>query len=114
MQPERKAALEAHIRRQIKALKDDIVAYERNALPVPPDSAVGRLTRLDAMGQRRIVAVALTAAKNKLVRLEQALVTVEGPDFGHCRQCEEPIPYERLMAMPEADLCVFCAERAGE
>ncbi|MEJ2040020.1 MAG: TraR/DksA C4-type zinc finger protein [Desulfosarcinaceae bacterium] len=114
MDPEQKKTLEKHIRQRIKILKADIRAYERNAQPVSPDSAIGRLTRLDAMNSRRISTMALTAAKNKLVKMEQALTTIDGTDFGLCRECEEPIPMERLMIMPEADLCVACAERMKE
>jgi len=35
---------------------------------------------------------------------------INDPDFGLCRECEEPIPFARLMIVPESDLCVQCAE----
>ncbi|MBW1833433.1 MAG: TraR/DksA C4-type zinc finger protein [Deltaproteobacteria bacterium] len=35
---------------------------------------------------------------------------IDDPDFGLCCECEEPIPFARLMIMPESDLCVKCAE----
>ncbi len=111
MDPELKSALEAHIRQQIKALKADIQAYERNTRPLSTDSPIGRLTRMDALNNRRISAMALTTAKNKLVKLEQTLTNIDSHEFGLCRECEEPIPLERLMILPEADLCVGCAER---
>lgn len=114
MNPEQKTALEAHIRQQIKALKADIQAFERNARPLSTDSPIGRLTRMDAMNNRRISAMALTTAKNKLVKLEQALTSIDSHEFGLCRECEEPIPLERLMILPEADLCVSCAETMKE
>jgi DnaK suppressor protein len=109
-----KRALESRIRRQIKALKADIQAYERNTRPVPVDSPFGRLTRMDTLNNRRISRMALTSAKNKLVKLEQALTTIDSHEFGVCSECEEPIPLERLMIMPESDLCVSCAERMNK
>jgi RNA polymerase-binding transcription factor DksA len=34
------------------------------------------------------------------------------PDgFGHCIQCDEPIHWERLEALPYATLCIACKER---
>ncbi|MGH7563317.1 MAG: TraR/DksA family transcriptional regulator [Gemmatimonadota bacterium] len=34
------------------------------------------------------------------------------PDgFGHCIECEEPIHWERLEALPYATLCIACKER---
>ena len=114
MNHKQKTSLETHLRQQIKALKADIQAYERNTRPVSADSPIGRVTRMDAMNNRRISTMALITAKNKLVKLEQALTTIDHPDFGVCRECEEPIPLERLMIMPEADLCVGCAERMKE
>jgi DnaK suppressor protein len=35
---------------------------------------------------------------------------IDHPDFGLCRECEEPIPPTRLMILSETDLCVQCAE----
>jgi len=43
-------------------------------------------------------------------KLERALTMIDDPDFGLCCECEEPIPFARLMIMPESDLCVKCAE----
>jgi DnaK suppressor protein len=48
--------------------------------------------------------------KNTLLELERAVIKIDDPEFGLCRDCEEPIPYARLMIMPEAELCVQCAE----
>jgi DnaK suppressor protein len=32
--------------------------------------------------------------------------------FGFCEACDEPIPFERLRAMPEARRCISCEETA--
>jgi len=48
-----------------------------------------------------------------LLKMERTLAMVNDPDFGLCRQCEEPIPFARLMVVPESDLCVQCAAALG-
>jgi DnaK suppressor protein len=35
-------------------------------------------------------------------------------DFGICEECEEPIPTERLLIVPEAALCVECQSEVEE
>jgi DnaK suppressor protein len=52
----------------------------------------------------------LRTAKDTRSKLERALARIDHPDFGLCRECEEPIPSARLMILPETDLCVQCAE----
>jgi len=47
----------------------------------------------------------LQALKN----LERALNNIDDPDFGLCENCDEEIPFARLMIMPETVLCVLCA-----
>ncbi len=53
---------------------------------------------------------ALSKAQQTLSKMERALKMIHDPDFGLCRECEEPIPFARLMIVPESDLCVECAE----
>jgi DnaK suppressor protein len=44
--------------------------------------------------------------------LTDALRRLEAGTYGACTVCEEPIPYGRLLAVPEATRCVACAARA--
>lgn len=113
MDDRQKAELVVHIKEAIVAARADIAAYEQLCRPVSPDNAIGRLTRLDAMNSKSINEAALDTAKHKLAKLERALSMIDDPDFGLCQMCEEPIPRARLMAVPEADLCVQCAEKVG-
>jgi DnaK suppressor protein len=110
MDATQKETLAHHIRETIAALKEDIEAYRELAKPIAPDAAIGRLTRMEAIGSKSINEAALAKARNKLARLERTLRDLDDPDFGLCRECEEPIPFARLMAMPESNLCVRCAE----
>ena len=48
----------------------------------------------------------------KVERLIQKITRNEG--FGICEECDEPIPIERLLIVPEADLCVDCQSEMEE
>jgi DnaK suppressor protein len=111
MTKEEKQELENHIRNKIDVLKKDIELYEELTKPISPDSSIGRLTRLDAMNSKSINEVALNKAKSSLLGLEKTLKMLDDPDFGLCRECEEPIPFRRIMIMPGTEFCVECAEK---
>ena len=109
MQEAEKEKLAGQIREKIETVKEDIVSYTGLTQPVAPDDAIGRLSRMDAIGNKSIYESALRESQNTLAKLERALKMVDRPGFGLCRECEEPIPLARLMIMPESDMCVDCA-----
>lgn len=58
------------------------------------------------------------AAREKLQGLidgaldhEDALRRLDSGTYGLCTMCEEPIPFERLEAIPEVNNCMGCARR---
>jgi len=110
MTKDEKVQLARHIRDRIEGIGGNIAAFKAGSVPVSPDDAIGRLTRMEAINSKSINEAALRKARDKLSRLERALRNIDDPDYGLCQECEEPIPFARLMAMPESDLCVACAE----
>ena len=110
MDNEEKAKFEEHIKEKLIAIKEDIASYELLTKPVSPDNAIGRLTRMEAINSKSINEAALRKARDTRSQLERALAKIDSPDFGLCRECDEPIPSARLMILPETDLCVQCAE----
>ena len=110
MKKTEKEKLARQIKEKLETVKEDIISYTKRTQPVAPDDAIGRLTRMDAIGNKSINEAALREARNTLVKLEWALKMIDRPGFGLCRECEEPIPIARLMVMPESDMCVECAE----
>lgn len=93
-----------NIRRHIQEL-------EHRARPVSPDNAIGRLGRMEAIGERGVHQTALAAARQRLHELNQALARIDADEeFGTCERCGEPIPLARLMLMPESRYCVKCLE----
>jgi len=110
MELEQKQNLKKHIRTEIENIKKDIESFKKLTQPIAPDNAIGRLTRMGAINSKSINEAALSKLKSTLIKLERALIKIDAPEFGLCGECEEPIPFARLMIMPEADLCVQCAE----
>jgi DnaK suppressor protein len=106
-------------RRKLKsAIVDEIQAETRlieslasAVKPVAPDNAIGRLTRMEALGSKGISENSLGSARAKLHKLQTALEKIDQPEFGICKRCGQPIPKGRIMAMPENVLCVPCAEK---
>lgn len=110
MNNHQKSTLKKNIIANIIETKKNIASYKRLTKPISPDNAIGRLTRMEAINSKAINDAALNRAQYKLSQLERTLDKVNHPDFGLCRECEEPIPFGRLMVLPETDLCVKCAE----
>ncbi len=111
MNPDQKKEIKQAIIEKMKVVKTAIEALNDLSKPVSPDNAIGRLTRMEAISNKSINEASLAKSKQTLGALEKALDAVETQDFGDCLHCEEPIPHKRLMVMPEATLCVSCAEK---
>jgi len=79
--------------------------------PVSPDNAIGRLTRMEAISSRGVSESSLKSAREKLAKLEKALGKIDQPGFGVCVRCNKQIPFGRIMALPENNVCVTCAEK---
>ena len=98
-------------RLQVRAaeLRDTIGRIDGTTAPVSPNTAIGRLTRLDAMqatSMRRAVARDHDIELQNVVR---ALMAIAAGEYGACRRCKAQIAAARLRAKPEAFLCVACA-----
>jgi DnaK suppressor protein len=100
-----------------KALTDLIAQQEAQirslgdtATPVAPDSALGRLTRVDAMQEQQRALAAIRAAEIRIAQAQGALRALENGDYGECRMCGGDIEKARLSARPEAPLCLECQQ----
>ncbi len=118
MQPEvlddaRRAELAEHLRAELDALAGEIATLESITVPVAPDRAIGRLSRLEAINEKSVNEAALRSARLREARVRGALARLHEADFGLCADCGEPIPFLRLKTVPGVRLCVRCAERAG-
>jgi DnaK suppressor protein len=92
-------------------LAKDIEEARKSSKPVKLDQqAVGRVSRIDAIQQQQMQLSAIERMKQRLTMVKLALKQVRSDDFGLCKNCEEPIPMERLRARPESTLCIACAK----
>lgn len=52
----------------------------------------------------------------ELVQIEEALQRFAEKTYGHCVECDKPVPLARLQALPYARFCIECqrlAEKSG-
>lgn len=102
--------LKTLIEMELKSLEGQIEALREKIRPVAPDCSLGRLTRLEAMGEKQVNEAVLRESELRLIRLKNALLRLDREEFGLCIECEEPIGFERLKIRPESIRCIECAE----
>ena len=49
--------------------------------------------------------------RNKLTNIRQAQQRVQAGIYGVCQMCNYPIDPERLVAVPEATMCIACSQK---
>ena len=106
---EEKNDIKETIEKDINTLKEQIAILEEKVKPIAPDCSLGRLTRLEAMGEQHVNNKILDESNLRLSRLTNALLRVDKPMFGVCIECEEPIGMGRMSIRPESVRCVECA-----
>jgi len=71
-----------------------------------PGFGDGRRTSATADGGLAVAVESRTLARHEA--LTEALRRLEAGTYGRCASCGKPIPYGRLLVMPEATHCVAC------
>ncbi|RRS32192.1 MAG: transcriptional regulator [Epsilonproteobacteria bacterium (ex Lamellibrachia satsuma)] len=104
-----KEAIKKKIEEDMDLLKEQITILEEKVKPISPDCSLGRLTRLEAMGEQHVNNKILDESKIRLTRLQNALLRIDKPMFGICIECEEDIGIGRMSVRPESVRCVECA-----
>ena len=100
-----KEALEQKRFKLVKAIEE----LKELVRPEAPDSAIGRVSRMDAINNRSINEAGLRKKKLQLSKIDEALKLVDSPDFGKCIKCGKIIQPARILVMPESKVCVNCA-----
>lgn len=109
MTAKEKESIKEKIEQDIILLEKQIKTLEEKVKPIAPDCSLGRLTRLEAMGEQHVNNKVLDESKLRLARLTNALLRVDKPMFSICIECEEPIGMGRMSIRPESVRCVECA-----
>jgi len=108
MTPQEKKEIKEKIESDIATLLKQITALEEKTKPITPDCSLGRLTRLEAMGEQHVNHKILDESRLRLTRLKNALLRIDKPMFGVCIECEEEIGVGRMSIRPESIRCVEC------
>jgi len=111
MTQKEKNTLKQKIENDIIATEAQIAILEKKVKPIEPDCSLGRLTRLEAMGEQHVNNKVLDESKMKRTRLKNALLRIGKPMFGICIECEEEIGFGRMSIRPESVRCVKCASK---
>ena len=104
-QEEIKILIEEQIDKTLKTISD----YKEMTIPEGLDSAVGRVSRMDAINNKSITMAALRQAEEKLIKLNYVLSQIHKKGFGECARCGNTIPIGRIILMPQSVHCVRCA-----
>ena len=105
--------LRAVLDERVHEVEGALAAAGEDAAPVGLDLAIGRLTRVDALQQQYMASSRRRNLEVELARIRQALVRIDGPSFGECELCSEPIGYRRLLVRPDATLCIRCQDESA-
>ncbi|HEU4565992.1 MAG TPA: TraR/DksA C4-type zinc finger protein [Gemmatimonadaceae bacterium] len=101
--------LERELRSERARLERTMLAEGESERALSP-SGVTLRAPANAEGGLAIALESRTLARHEA--LVDALRRLEAGTYGSCASCSDPIPYGRLLAMPEAARCVSCAGRA--
>ena len=102
-----------YFRKRLESLSKDITealnASKDSANVVELDTAIGRLSRMDAMQNQQMALELRRRQENQLLRIKNALKRMDQGRYGLCGKCKEPIAEERLEGSPDVVMCVQCA-----
>jgi len=104
---ERKEIKEAIVS-EIDKLNKRLEVIKEFTEPVAPDSAIGRVSRMDAINNKSVYEASERNLLHRLAQLNNALKMTGDADFGYCIKCRQSIPIERLRIRPEIRFCAGC------
>ena len=95
----------------ITELQESDIYLEEATQPIAPSVALGRLTRMEAIGEKSVNEARHIKVKQRLEGLGNALQRMDDGSYGSCIRCGNQLPFGRLSAVPESLICVPCAEK---
>ncbi|MEO6446029.1 MAG: TraR/DksA family transcriptional regulator [Gemmatimonadaceae bacterium] len=109
LSPSQLAELRAELERELARLHRSMPSTEQAAETVHLDQAcVGRLTRMEAIASQEMARALHEREQALELRIVDALQRLDEGTYGACATCGLPIPYGRLLVMPEARTCATC------
>jgi len=109
LSPDQLSQIREELVRALARLDRSLKSMRRRSGPVALDqTAVGRLSRIDAMQNQGITQELQARDGARRAQIEDALRRLDAGEYGQCTNCGAPIPYERLLVFPEAATCGRC------
>jgi DnaK suppressor protein len=107
--PEQQRELRRDLHAGASEIERSLATTQEAAKPVALDQAsVGRVSRIDAIQQQKMVEATRRALSARRQQIQAALRRFEEEEYGDCLDCGEVIPFARLKAKPESLFCVRC------
>jgi len=94
-----------------EVLADEAATIADRAVVDADDTAMGRLSRMDALQQQAMAQATERRRQVELARIDSALKRMEEDEYGLCVQCGDEITGGRLNSDPAVPLCIACAGR---
>lgn len=110
MKEEEKKLLRSAIEKKMKRMQREIIDLKELTKPIAPENAIGRLSRMEAIGSKSVAEASLRNYEDRLAKMKEALNNLHKDDFGKCAKCNSEIPFMRLKLMPHSRYCVKCAQ----
>lgn len=104
------AAVKAELEREQQALHDQLTELgfaEADDTGLEYDANFADTSQVSA--ERGEAVTLANTLREHLADVEHALKKIEDGRFGSCESCEQPIPDDRLEAIPTGRLCMNCA-----
>lgn len=110
--PEQIEELRQELERERARLERSMPSTREAAKPVALDqTAVGRLSRMDALANQHLTQDLAAREESRHTGIMLALERIAKGAYGQCERCGGPIPYGRLLVLPEARTCATCGGR---
>lgn len=108
---ERLLSLRARLRGDVSAMAD--VALRKAGMQGADASAMPiHMAELGSDNfEQEFTLSLMQTEEDTLGLIEEALVRIEGGEYGKCIECEGAIPKTRLNALPFTPVCVRCAQK---
>jgi DnaK suppressor protein len=101
--------LRADLTAQLRKLERSMRVTDQALEPVKLDqSAVGRLSRIDALQNQGLTRNLQEREQIKLAHVREAFRRMDEGTYGRCVSCGSPIPFPRLYVFPETPTCAAC------
>jgi len=113
MTSEQKALFKQLIDDEIKILATEIEKLRAAVYPERGAAPSDKVAHISFKQEQSIHLQRYEEANKRLNRLKAAYFKIDTPDYGICKECEEPIPLARLQLVPESLYCVSCMQELG-